>query len=151
MGDGERTTFYKLCPHKRRKESTELAIVWSNGFSICDEKATGIFDVTSRINHSCVPNARVMWYDAKDEDIAVVKNGDDLGDGGREVGRMMVYNSFDLMDGEEITIDYGHGVRWLKKWYGFGCGCGCCTDGSDCSEEDGVVSGDEAIEGIGER
>jgi hypothetical protein len=145
MGERERNAFNGLCAHKRGWESTELAIVWSNGFEICDGKATGIFDVVSRINHSCVPNSRVVWCDAKTstiEDEEVQDDGLIDGDGKMEVGRMMVYNSFDLMDGEEITIDYGHGVGWLKKWYGFECGCGCCTDGSDCSSSTDVDASD---------
>ncbi|EPE30777.1 SET [Glarea lozoyensis ATCC 20868] len=142
MEEEKRKEFYGLCAHKRdERESIDLAIIWTNGFEILDGKGTGIFDILSRINHSCVPNSRVVWCDAKDEELPAKQDGGDdeiqiqelMEGNGKEEGRMMVYNSFPLMEGEEITIDYGHGVGWLKKWYGFECACGCCTDGSDSS------------------
>ncbi|KAG9228658.1 hypothetical protein BJ875DRAFT_353011, partial [Amylocarpus encephaloides] len=109
-----------LCGYRREEwESTERGILWSNGFGVLSGATTRVFDRISRANHSCLPNSRFVWCDAPAG-----------GSGGREeegeVGRMMLFSTFDLMVGEEITVDYGHGVQGLRKWYGFECVCGGC-------------------------
>jgi hypothetical protein len=150
LDNHRKNAFYGLCSHKRdERESIERAIVWSNGFQVLDGKATGIFDVLSRINHSCVPNSSFVWCDPRHDEMPfasstqLVETHDPISQDEKEevaeVGRMMVFNSFSLMSGEEITIDYGHSVAWLRKWYGFDCACGCCTDGSDSSSDESVL------------
>lgn len=83
-------------------------IVDCNAFSIMDEQASGVFETASRINHCCVPNA---WYEWRES-----------------IGRLVVWNRFKLLEGEEVTIDYGHGKKDLRENYGFECSCGACTD-----------------------
>jgi hypothetical protein len=70
--------------------------------------ATGVFEIASRINHSCVPNSSYTWKDSS--------------------GRMIFYNRFKMLEGEEITVDYGHKKGQLKRIYGFECQCGGCTE-----------------------
>ncbi len=64
----------------------------------------GVFETASRINHSCVPNAMYAWQDGR--------------------GRMLFWNRFELLAGEEVTVDYGHKRAQLKRIYGFECQCG---------------------------
>jgi hypothetical protein len=70
--------------------------------------ATGVFETASRINHSCVPNSSYTWKE--------------------RTGRMVFYNRFKLLEGEEVTVDYGHKKGQLKRIYGFECQCGGCTE-----------------------
>ncbi|KAG9249339.1 hypothetical protein BJ878DRAFT_579594 [Calycina marina] len=100
--------------HYSRNPNETLArsIVYSNGYSIKDDLATGLFETASRINHSCVPNTSYVWK--------------------KSIGRIVFWNRFKLLEGEEVCVDYGHKPTWLKKFYGFDCACGGCTDvGSD--------------------
>ncbi len=91
-----------------------------------DDLATGVFETASRINHSCVPNSHYLWKDG--------------------IGRMIFWNRFKLLEGEEITVDYGHKKAYLKKIYGFDCMCGGCTEsGSD------AMSSNESESGKGEE
>lgn len=84
--------------------------------------ATGVFETASRINHSCVPNSMWDWKE--------------------ESGRMMFWNRWALMEGEEVTVDYGHCKSSLRNWYGFECDCGGCTeDGSESEGEEDVIDG----------
>lgn len=43
----------------------------------------------------------------------------------------MFWNRFPLMEGEEVTIDYGHTKEELWLSYGFVCECGGCTESDD--------------------
>lgn len=95
-------------------ESLKFRIMDCNAFSIMDETASGIFETASRINHSCVPNSQYGWRES--------------------IGRLVVWNRFKLLKGEEVTIDYGHGKKRLRENYGFECTCGGCTD-SDSEDE----------------
>ncbi|KAF8860051.1 SET domain-containing protein, partial [Acephala macrosclerotiorum] len=90
-------------------ESLKARIMDCNAFSIMDETASGVFETASRINHSCVPNSQYGWRES--------------------IGRLVVWNRFKLLEGEEVTIDYGHGKKSLRENYGFECTCGGCTDG----------------------
>jgi len=105
----ERKEAYRALHSFRRIPSETLyrSIMYSNGFAI-SETATGIFEIASRINHSCVPNSEFTFD--------------------KEQGRMVFTNIFKLLWGEEVTIDYGHNKRHLAKYYGFECNCGVCTD-----------------------
>ncbi|KAH6669486.1 hypothetical protein B0J14DRAFT_486954 [Halenospora varia] len=125
MNNEDWERFKALCRTKREStESTNRAILFSNGFRMPDDAGTAVFDVGSRANHSCVPNSV----------FAVVRAG---GQGeGEEGWRLMIYNTFALMDGEEVTVDYGHSRVGLERGYGFVCSCGGCSEGESDDEED---------------
>jgi len=121
----QRASFLSLSHYSRNpNESVHRSIVYSNGYSIMNDLATGLFETASRINHSCVPNSQYVWKP--------------------NVGRMIFWNRFKLMKDEEVCVDYGHKPNYLKRIYGFECQCGGCTErgtelGSSSSEasEDG--------------
>ena len=51
-------------------------------------------------------------------------------------GELLVTARQKILRGEQITIDYGHSVGKLKRYYGFDCDCGACTpDGSSVGED----------------
>lgn len=89
-------------------ESLNRSILYSNGYSVMNDLATGIFETASRINHSCVPNSHYVWKERS--------------------RRMVFWNRFKLLAGEEVTVDYGHKKKYLARIYGFECACGGCTD-----------------------
>jgi hypothetical protein len=60
---------------------------------------------------------------------------------------MVFYNRFKLLAGEEVTVDYGHKRKYLKRIYGFECDCGGCTDESDGVSEGMSVSSSESGRG----
>lgn len=104
-----KASFRSLHAYSRNKfESLNRSIVYSNGYSILNDLATGVFETASRINHSCVPNSQYVW-----------KEG---------IGRMIFWNRTKLFKGEEVTVNYGHKKNYLKNIYGFECTCGACTD-----------------------
>lgn len=101
------TSTQKKTAPRLPRESLNRRILYSNGFAI-QRTTTAVFEIASRINHSCVPNARFRW----DE----------------ETGRMDYYTVRKVLEGEEVCIDYGHTKGRLLKYYGFECGCGGCTE-----------------------
>lgn len=101
----QRTSFLSLSHYSRNSnESVHRSIVYSNGYSIMDDMATGVFEAASRINHSCVPNSGYVWKE--------------------KIGKMIFWNQFKLLEGEEVSVDYGHKKGQLKRIYGFECQCG---------------------------
>jgi hypothetical protein len=63
----QKTSFYSLHAFTRKKnEPLHRQIVYSNGYSIMDDLATGVFETASRINHSCVPNSLYAWVEEGD-------------------------------------------------------------------------------------
>lgn len=120
-----RKSFFSLHSYSRNKnDSRSRSIVYSNGYSIDNDLATGVFETASRINHSCVPNSHYLWE--------------------KGIGRMVFWNRFKLLEGEEITVNYGHKKAYLKKIYGFDCTCGGCTEPeSDAVSSSGSESGRE--------
>ncbi|KAL2063235.1 hypothetical protein VTL71DRAFT_5040 [Oculimacula yallundae] len=121
-----RKSFFSLYSYSRNKnESLSRSIVYSNGYSIMNDLATGLFETASRINHSCVPNSQYTWKD--------------------NIGRIVFWNRFKLLAGEEVTVDYGHKRNYLKRIYGFDCTCGGCTDpGSDARSDGMSTSGSDS-------
>ncbi|KAH7319108.1 hypothetical protein BKA65DRAFT_513818 [Rhexocercosporidium sp. MPI-PUGE-AT-0058] len=116
-----KTAFFSLYSYSRnRHESLSRSIVYSNGYSIMDDLATGLFETASRINHSCVPNSQYTWKDS--------------------IGKIVFWNHFKLLAGEEVTVDYGHKKKYLKRIYGFDCACGGCTDSGSDLRSDGISS-----------
>lgn len=115
---------------RNRNESLSRSIVYSNGYAIMNDLGTGVFETASRINHSCVPNSQYLWKES--------------------IGRMLFWNDVKLMEGEEVTVDYGHKPKYLAKIYGFVCACGGCTDyGSDEMGSSGSEGGGtDEIRGI---
>lgn len=60
----QRQSFLSLSHYSRNvNESRNRSIVYSNGYSIMKDMATGVFETASRINHSCVPNSGYVWKD----------------------------------------------------------------------------------------
>lgn len=102
------------------RESLNRRVLYSNGFAI-QRTTTAVFEVASRINHSCVPNARFRW----DE----------------ETGRMDYYTTKKVLEGEEVCIDYGHTKGRLLKYYGFECACGGCTEWGSVTSSGGASDG----------
>ncbi|CZT47144.1 uncharacterized protein RSE6_07675 [Rhynchosporium secalis] len=114
-------TFFSLHSYSRNKnESLSRSIIYSNGYSIMNDLATGLFETASRINHSCVPNSQYTWKDS--------------------IGRIVFWNRFKVLAGEEVTVDYGHKKKYLKHIYGFDCMCGGCTDSGSDGKSDGKSS-----------
>jgi hypothetical protein len=93
---------------RNASESLNRSILYSNGYSVMNDLATGVFETASRINHSCVPNSQYVWKEGS--------------------GRMVFWSRFKLLEGEEVTVDYGHKKKYLARIYGFECACGGCTD-----------------------
>ena len=61
---------------------------------------------------------------------------------------MVFYNRLKLLEGEEITVDYGHKKGQLKRTYGLECQCGGCTEwGSGGSVGSSIRTGSEIGEG----
>ncbi|KAG4422440.1 hypothetical protein IFR04_004464 [Cadophora malorum] len=113
--------FFSLSSYSRNKnESLSRSIIYSNGYSIMNDLATGLFETASRINHSCVPNSQYTWKES--------------------IGKIMFWNRFKLLAGEEVTVDYGHKKKYLKRIYGFDCTCGGCTDSGSGARSDGFSS-----------
>jgi len=123
LSPSKKASFLSLHHFSRNKnESVSRSIVYSNGYSIQNDLATGVFETASRINHSCAPNSHYVWKES--------------------IGRMLFWNRFKLLAGEEVTVDYGHKKKYLEKIYGFECHCGGCTDsGSDVRSNNGSESG----------
>lgn len=117
LSPAKRKAYLALAAHQSHpSESSARSIMYTNGFGI-NPHTTAIFEIASRINHSCVENTVYEWVPDEEE----------------AHGGKMVYTAYrKLLDGEEVTIDYGHSVKALKRIYGFECDCGGCTD----SEED---------------
>lgn len=127
LSPDQRASFLSLSHYSRNpNESLHRSIVYSNGYSINNDLATGIFETASRINHSCVPNSAYVWKEQE---------------GGG--GRMVFWNVWKMLEGEEVTVDYGHRKGYLKRIYGFDCECGGCT-------EVGTVSTESMYEGVEE-
>ncbi|KAK0117941.1 hypothetical protein ONS95_012253 [Cadophora gregata] len=113
--------FFSLYSYSRNKnESLSRSIVYSNGYAIKNDLATGLFETASRINHSCVPNSKYTWKES--------------------IGKIVFWNRFKLLAGEEVTVDYGHKKTYLKRIYGFDCACGGCTDSGSDARSDGLSS-----------
>ncbi|PSS08528.1 hypothetical protein M430DRAFT_31252 [Amorphotheca resinae ATCC 22711] len=115
---------YSSRPHESRNRS----ILYSNGYSIMNDLATGVFETASRINHSCVPNSLYKWFPQGDS------------------GRMVFWNRFKLLEGEEVCVDYGHKRSYLKRFYGFDCDCGGCTDGGGSNTSSSSSENEKAAE-----
>lgn len=91
-----------------------LAIFRSNAFDIgLDRQA--VFPSISRINHSCIPSAEGNFHE--------------------ELGKLNVHATRDILDGEEVMINYlketGVALREqrqakLLEGYGFDCNCAAC-------------------------
>jgi len=122
LSHSKKVSFLSLHHFSRNKnESVSRSIVYSNGYSIQNDLATGVFETASRINHSCVPNSHYVWKES--------------------IGRMVFWNRCKLLEGEEMTVDYGHKKKYLEKIYGFECQCGGCADSSSNARSSESESG----------
>ncbi|CAG8974815.1 hypothetical protein HYALB_00000429 [Hymenoscyphus albidus] len=89
-------------------------IIRSNGYPLgASSDVGGVFELTSRINHSCQPNAYHGWNPLLEEHT--------------------VYAIRQISAGEEITLAYHYGgpseyrKEILKERFGFDCTCSICT------------------------
>lgn len=98
---------------------TPFMRIWNdNSFSLPQVNYTCVYEVASRLNHSCIPNATVGFTP---NDVMVVRT------------------SRDIKEGEEITIQYtgykGGNKKSrravLQKKYGFICRCNSCLSKQD--------------------
>ncbi|CAG8978399.1 hypothetical protein HYALB_00011097 [Hymenoscyphus albidus] len=138
------------------KGTTERSIVWENGWDVEGVTGTVVGCRSCRVNHSCMPNARLSWCTAEEveDSCGRIEEGDEsnvgmmsggLVDEGavpgpsqhfddlvtdapkERMGRLMLWNHEPLSAGEEVTIGYGYLVDELKSLYGFDCACLVCT------------------------
>lgn len=78
------------------------------------EQGAAVFEVASRFNHSCVPNACFAWNE--------------------KLGVETIYAIKDISVGKEITLSYvdplydGSARMWELWHYGFECDCPACGD-----------------------
>lgn len=99
-------SLHGFTPLAKGVESLNRRVMYSNGFAI-GETTTAILEMGSRFNHSCVPNTQFKWNTEK--------------------GMMEYRAGHKILQGEEITINYGHKRGHLKRYYGFECDCGSCA------------------------
>lgn len=114
-----------------------LAVFRSNAFHIGQDRQA-VFARIARINHSCVPNAQGNFHEG--------------------LGRLNVHATRDILDGEEVVINYlketGVALRQqrqgkLLEGYGFNCDCPACDAGSQ-SGRDGERRRVEALSRLAE-
>jgi len=105
------TNAMQISPHHQHSPTTSFPASTNGG-------GAGVFQIASRFNHSCVPNAHFSWNERL---------------GGGE-GRMTVHVVKDVKEGEEITLSYcdpyyDPALRgWELQHYGFVCDCAACGD-----------------------
>ncbi|KAL7274830.1 hypothetical protein RUND412_002261 [Rhizina undulata] len=114
--------------HSRMR--TEVGIWHSNSFRLTSpggkEWGYGVFEIISRINHSCCPNAKVTWD--------------------KNVWKMFVTTMRIIESGEEICVNYLDAPKLdldvvlrreelLEKW-GFLCSCKRCLQEDTFSERE---------------
>ncbi|KAM0161495.1 hypothetical protein ACHAPG_002425 [Botrytis cinerea] len=140
LSSSRKSAFLSLHAYRANpRESRNRSILYSNGFGVgkVENLSTGVFETASRFNHACTPSAEYRWeVDA---------------DG---VGRMKYFSKRVIEVGEEITVDYGHGVMGLKRFYGFECDCRKCRGteirgGEEIAEvKDVEIFGEVELEGV---
>ncbi|KAK7915108.1 hypothetical protein PG985_012811 [Apiospora marii] len=108
---------------RKRQEHRKKMLKWfgifltnSSGHIMNSQKGRGVFTVFSRINHSCVPNARYGWNDT--------------------IKRLTVHVGRDIEKDEQIFVSYlplayerrAERVKSLKETWGFECACKACLN-----------------------
>ncbi|RGP68880.1 mynd finger and set [Fusarium sporotrichioides] len=115
LSEAQRKSFYSLL-NSHPDHGEEVGIAETNG--LCpgpDAKNGAIFSITSRINHSCKPNAQIQW----DEHLK----------------KITVHAIENIEQGQEITVTYlGEPLlayeqrqEKLKTSFGFDCRCRLCS------------------------
>jgi len=111
----EREKFYRLCAYTRdKRESKELAIVWTNGFEIMEGKGTGIFATLSRINHSCVPNPprpTIEFVEEEEEHELTESDRKEI-----EEGMRIVRFTEDVLAGTHPRVKIPEHLRLVDQW-----------------------------------
>lgn len=105
----EKTSYRSLHAYRPQvlRDTLNRSIMYTNGFHIgSGNDKTGVFLLASRFNHSCVANTRYVWHDAIKKS-KINENGEVVEEIVEE-GRMVFTTYYKLLDGEEVTIDYGH-------------------------------------------
>lgn len=128
LGKADRAAFWALCQNAEHGVLCKTAWgVWiSNALPTEDEPATAaVFRVTSRLNHSCAPNAWANWNS--------------------RTQRMTVHALGALPAGEEVRVDYrgadgetrADRRAALLTDFGFACSCSLCRlDGANREASD---------------
>lgn len=99
-----RAKFLNLHSHKPLDENLIRCIFKTNQFRL--NGRGGVFDVSSRFNHSCKPSCTYKWNAVKE---------------------LLVFTTLRAIEAEEeITINYGQIPAVLYANYGFICDCGYC-------------------------
>ncbi|KAF5241669.1 hypothetical protein FAUST_3743 [Fusarium austroamericanum] len=114
LSQDQRASFYSLL-NSHPKWGEEVGIVATNG--LCagpDQDDSAVFLTTSRINHSCKPNAQNRWN--------------------QDLGKVTIHAVEDIEQGQEITITYlgnpevyEERQKKLKNAFGFDCCCRLCS------------------------
>lgn len=116
LNEAQRQAFLSLSNIRPFKDADEqyLGIFKTNGLPMESDDRGGLFNETSRINHTCDNNACHNWN--------------------TKVKRMTVHALRNIQKGEKITINYlgsrpwTHGIRLgiLKEKFEFLCSCDLC-------------------------
>lgn len=92
---------------------TELSSIFNTNSLPVGRSGVAVFEIISRINHSCRPNTYCCWNENLEKET--------------------VYAVRPIRRGEEITIHYGRAEpraerrAWLKRNFGFDCSCEACS------------------------
>ena len=114
----------KELPHYVAEQARVIGIFACNDFQLANGHL-GVFDMSSRINHSCIPNAHHTNNPV--------------------LGEETIYAICDIKAGEEILVNYlgpkstydmrNTRIAQLRECYGFTCQCPACTDSSGSSDQ----------------
>jgi hypothetical protein len=112
----KREAFYQLHHSGVQTTIPELDIILTNGFQMGDSDDTGIFLISSRINHTCFPNISSTWQEDKGKRqfhaIKAIKKGGEIG--------FPYVNQLDTKENRQ---------KQLMAKYGFLCRCTSCLLG----------------------
>lgn len=112
---------------------TVFSIFITNAMQV--EEGAGIFELASRFNHDCVPNACFSWDEGRQlETVHAVK---DITEGEASCPIPFIGDVFRIDAAQEITLCYCDPYfdismrRWELKHYGFQCRCKACINPDD--------------------
>ena len=115
LSSDEKKWFYTLSDSQNPSKPTFISIMQTNALPLgCDSREGGLFPVITRINHSCLPNAKHSWNSSEKVE--------------------KIYALKDIEAGEEIFISYlnpyatrSDRQRMLKLKFNFDCQCPACS------------------------
>lgn len=111
-------------PHYIAEHARVMGIFACNDFQLANGHL-GVFNTTSRLNHSCIPNVHHTNNPV--------------------LGEETIYTIRDIKAGEELLINYlgpratydmrNTRIAQLREAYGFTCQCNACTDATGTSDQ----------------